>query len=292
MGPSAPPFAHTAHSFACSALLARSATRVLEAVDFRAASASAFVLPFPLPPECSHFTSSYPTHLFGSGCLKQPLPLPLPVRYTHSPARSLPNLLIGKRFLFMNWTRIFIPLCACRLESHFDYHSQHPLSRENKFGHARRQLRPHPRHPLPHPSAPCDPLNAPHHALPLPIAFLSPTEVETRVFAISKNTGYRRRDWRTDGPTRRTDGPTRRTDGPTDGRTDGRMDRRTDGQTNGWTDGRTDSQESSWCTAQWINAATAKDSLIHHIVSTCRIFLTKFRSPHIKTEDIFRLSMI
>ena len=55
-GPFAPPFAHTAHSFACSALLARSATRTLEAVDFRAASA--FVLPLPLPPKCSYFASS------------------------------------------------------------------------------------------------------------------------------------------------------------------------------------------------------------------------------------------
>ena len=38
---------------------------VLEAVDFRAASASA--LPLPLPSKRSYFTSSYPTHLFGSG---------------------------------------------------------------------------------------------------------------------------------------------------------------------------------------------------------------------------------
>ena len=43
-------------------------TSVLEAVDFRAASAaSASALPLPLPPKCSYFTSSYPTHLFGSG---------------------------------------------------------------------------------------------------------------------------------------------------------------------------------------------------------------------------------
>ena len=50
---------------------------VLEAVDFRTASAAS-ALPLPLPPKCSYFTSSYPTHLFGSGWQNQPLPLPLP----------------------------------------------------------------------------------------------------------------------------------------------------------------------------------------------------------------------
>ena len=40
--------------------------------------------PLPLPrfcfasPKCSYFTSSYPTYLFGSGCHRQPLPLPKP----------------------------------------------------------------------------------------------------------------------------------------------------------------------------------------------------------------------
>ena len=50
------------------------ACSVLEAVDFRAASAYAL----PLPPKYSYFTCSYPTHLFGNGWLFQPLPLPLP----------------------------------------------------------------------------------------------------------------------------------------------------------------------------------------------------------------------
>jgi len=54
----------------------RITTSVLEAVDFRAASASA--LPLPLPPKRSYFISSHPTHLFGSGWQKQPLPPPLP----------------------------------------------------------------------------------------------------------------------------------------------------------------------------------------------------------------------
>ena len=54
-------------------------TSVLEAVDFRAASAaSASALPLPLPPKRSYFISSYPTHLFGSGWQNQPFPLPLP----------------------------------------------------------------------------------------------------------------------------------------------------------------------------------------------------------------------
>ena len=47
---------------------------VLEAVNLRAASASAL----PFPPKRSYFISSYPPHVFGSGCKKQPLPLPLP----------------------------------------------------------------------------------------------------------------------------------------------------------------------------------------------------------------------
>ena len=46
---------------------------------FRAAYAnSASALPLPLPLKRSYFISSYPTHLFGSGWQKQPLPLPLP----------------------------------------------------------------------------------------------------------------------------------------------------------------------------------------------------------------------
>ena len=53
--------------------------RVLQAVDVRAASATpASAPPLLLPPKCSYFTSSYPTDLFGSGCYKQPLPLPKP----------------------------------------------------------------------------------------------------------------------------------------------------------------------------------------------------------------------
>ena len=57
-------------------------TSVLEAVDFRAASA----LPLPLPPKRSYFISSYPTHLFGSGCHCQPLLLPLPSPWLKGPS--------------------------------------------------------------------------------------------------------------------------------------------------------------------------------------------------------------
>ena len=85
----------------------------------------------------------------------------------------------------------------------------------NKFGHAKRQMRPpavvtpsSPRHPLPQP-----PSSPPTPPLAIPSLFQSPKSI-TRVFADSKKTRYRR----TDGPT---DGPTdRRTDGRTDGRTD------------------------------------------------------------------------
>ena len=70
----------------CNALVE---TSVLEAVDFRAASAaSASALPLPLPPKRSYFISSYPTHLFGSGWQKQPLPLPLPKRWLKHIAKS------------------------------------------------------------------------------------------------------------------------------------------------------------------------------------------------------------
>ena len=43
--------------------------------------------PLLLPPKCSYLTSSCPTHLFGSGCLSQPLLLPL--TKPSSQARSL-----------------------------------------------------------------------------------------------------------------------------------------------------------------------------------------------------------
>ena len=52
-------------------------SRVLEAVNLRAAS-TASTSALPLPSKGSYFTSSYPTHLFGSGCYKPPLPLPKP----------------------------------------------------------------------------------------------------------------------------------------------------------------------------------------------------------------------
>ena len=66
------------------ALVSLLAHRDAEVVDFSAAStASASTLPLPLPPKCSYFSSSYPTHLFGSGRQKQPLPLPKP-RFLYS----------------------------------------------------------------------------------------------------------------------------------------------------------------------------------------------------------------
>ena len=122
------------------------------------------------------------------------------------------------------------------------YHSQRPLSRKTSLVTLNVSCVCTLVTPFHTPLPPSTPLHAPHYPLPPPLDFLTPTEVETRVFAISKKnlvTG----GW-TDGPTRRAD----------------------------WRTDRLPRAVLMYCSInQW---KIAWISLIHLVVSTCPTFLT------------------
>ena len=97
-------------------------------------------LPLPLPQKCSYFTSSYPTHLFGSGRYSQPLPLPLPKHCMHDRfflylrLLDCPRLLIHRFFCFgIQFTQVSFHVVCCQASLYL--YNEEQLSEIKSHGH-------------------------------------------------------------------------------------------------------------------------------------------------------------